>query len=189
MSQQEAFEACFTKHNQACQSLHKKFSEAYKSTCRATSRLCLDIMHHRDKKELTERANEAISTILSHLTDMHETETALCDITRQPLQDQQREVTALQEKHEAELRDKDEEIKALKESVNDLRENRRDKDDMIAMTKEMNNFLVGQLQEQKDLYKAKEENMRLLMAEQKKQAETRLEATPKRKLPAHARFP
>ncbi|KAF5566063.1 hypothetical protein FPHYL_3976 [Fusarium phyllophilum] len=166
MSQQENLEACFAKHSQACESLHEKFSEAYKSTCQATSRHYLGIMDHHDKMELMERPTEAISTILSH----------------------EREITALQEEHEAELKVKDEEIKALKESVNDLRENRRDKDDMIAMTKEMNNFLAGQLQESKDLYKAKEENMRLLMAEQKKQAKTRLEAAPRRKLPAHARF-
>ncbi|EWG47554.1 hypothetical protein FVEG_07626 [Fusarium verticillioides 7600] len=139
--------------------------------------------------ELKEQSAEAISTILSHVADMHGIKTALYDTTRQSLQDPEREVTALQEEHEAELKAKDEEIKALMESANDLRENRRDKDDMIAMTKEMNNFLVGQLQELKELYKAKEENMRLLMTEQKKQAETRLKAVPKRKLPAHARFP
>jgi uncharacterized protein (UPF0305 family) len=84
---------------------------------------------------------------------------------------------------------KDEEIKALKEPVNDLREDRRDKDDMIATTKEMHNFLAGQIHELKELHKAKEENMGLSMVEQKKQAETRPKATPRRKLPAHARFP
>nr|RBQ92116.1 hypothetical protein FVER53263_07626 [Fusarium verticillioides] len=165
MSQQENFEACFTKHNQACESLHEKFSEAYKTTCKVTSCQYFDIRGHRDKMELMEQPAEAISTILSHVAGMHGIETALYDTTRQSLQDQEREVTALPGEHEAELKAKDEEIKALKDSVNDLRENRRDKDDMIAMTKEMNNFLVGQLQELKELYKAKDENMRLLMAE------------------------
>ncbi|KAI7760686.1 hypothetical protein LZL87_007898 [Fusarium oxysporum] len=84
-------------------------------------------------------------------------------------------MTTLREEYEAKLRVKDEEIKTLKDSVHDLRESRRDKDDMIATTKEMNKSLLGQLQERKELSKAKEENMYLFRAEQKKEAEVRLQ--------------
>ncbi|KAG5753040.1 hypothetical protein H9Q69_009362 [Fusarium xylarioides] len=188
MSQQENIEAKLVKHKQACETLHEKLTkqftvesnEAFSQTLETVSNVLK--IDHMVRSSKTESAFENLGRT------SQEIRVDLYDATRLSLKEKQQETTALREEYEAKLKAKDEEIKALKESVNDLRENRRDKDDMIATTKEMNIFLLSQLQELKELYKAKEENMRLLMAEQKKQAETRLEAAPRRKLPAHARF-
>ncbi|KAF5697402.1 hypothetical protein FMUND_15423 [Fusarium mundagurra] len=187
MSQQEKLEARVQKHNQACEALHEELTKQFTVESDEDFSQILETVSNVLKKDYIMRSSKTKSAFENLGRISQETRVDLYDTARLFLKEKQQETAALREEYEAKLKAKDEEIKTLKDSVHNLREIRQDKDDMIASTKELNKSLLSQLQERKELYEAKEDKMLQSMAEQKKQAETRLEAARKRKLPAHAR--